>query len=106
MSQLKKWSAEQKLEIVLATIKGDITMNDICQHYRVAPSQVYAWKKQLLESGAKIFEKSSGAKKKKSDAQKAHIERQLYEKIGQLTIERDFLKKPGESTTGRTRKVN
>lgn len=93
MSQLKKWSAQQKLEIVLVAIKGDMTMNDICQHYQVSPSQVYAWKKQLLESGAKVFEKKSGSKKKKMNAQKAQVERQLYEKIGQLTVERDFLKK-------------
>lgn len=93
MSQLKKWSAQKKLEIVLAAIKSEMTMNDICQHYQVAPSQVYAWKKQLLETGAEVFEKRTNTKKKKAAIHKAEVERQLYEKIGKLTVERDFLKK-------------
>ena len=100
ISQVKKWSSMQKLEIVLVAIKGDMTMNDICQYYQVAPSRVHAWKKQLLESGATIFENKSESKKKKSEAQKAQVEHQLYEKIGQLTVERDFLKKAWKKYSG------
>jgi transposase len=92
MAQKKKWSAAAKFQIALLAIKGDITINEICTRYQVAPSQVHAWKKQLLEQGSQLFTKGD----KTRTAETADLEgkqRQLYEKIGQLTIERDFLKK-------------
>ena len=63
MGKLNKWSTKRKFEIALCTLTGDMTINEICQRYQVSPSQVYQWKKQL------------------------------HEKIGQLTVERDYLKK-------------
>lgn len=91
MSKKKKWSAAVKFEIALLAVKGDMTLNEICKRYEVAPSQVHSWKKQLLEQGAQVFNKTD-----KSIAVLAEHERSqqvLYEKIGQLTMERDFLKK-------------
>lgn len=91
MSRKKKWSAAAKFEIALAAIKNETTLNDICKRYEVSPSQVHEWKKRLLEQGTHIFEMSN-----KSNAKAAEFERKqskLYEKIGQLTVERDFLKK-------------
>lgn len=88
----KKWSPSQKFEIALLAIKGEITLNEICTRYEVSPSQVHAWKKQLLEQGAQLFSKDE-----KSTTESANkLEREqgrLYEKIGQLTVECDFLKK-------------
>lgn len=40
----KKWSPQAKLEIVLKALKSDMTMNELCQLYQVAPSQVYSLK--------------------------------------------------------------
>ena len=91
MSQKKKWSAAAKFEVALCAIKGEKTLNEICKRFGVAPSQVHAWKKQLLEQGANLF-----AKQDKAASCMGELERQqskLYEKIGQLTVERDFLKK-------------
>ncbi len=93
MAKTKKWSAAAKLEITILVLKGDLTMNEICQRYQVAPSQVYAWKKQLLEQGAELFEKANKSKKKKEASDHERTQKTLYEKIGQLTVERDFLKK-------------
>jgi transposase len=91
MSQKKKWSSAAKFEIALLAIKGETTLNEICQRFGVAPSQVHAWKKQLLEQGAQLFIKSD--KSAVTAAEFDRKERQLYQKIGQLTMERDFLKK-------------
>lgn len=98
----KKWSPPMKLKIALLALKGDRTINEICEDYKVAPSQVHAWKKLLLEEGAQLFEKASKSKatKKKASASKERTEKQLYEKIGQLTVERDFLKKTWEKIQG------
>src|SRR5438105_566009 len=91
MAKKKKWSATAKFEIALLALKGETTLNELCKRYQVAPSQVHAWKKQMLEQGAQLFGKTT-----KSVAAGATHEREvsaLYEKIGQLTVERDFLKK-------------
>ena len=92
MAQRKKWSPSAKFEIVLLVIKGETTLNEICKRYKVSPGQVQTWKKQFLEQGAEVFVKGNKGEK----ANKAELERKqskLYEKIGQLTVERDFLKK-------------
>jgi transposase len=91
MSQKKKWSSSAKFEIALLAIKGETTLNEICQCYGVAPSQVHAWKKQLLDQGAQLFIKADKGVKVAEEFERK--ERHLYQKIGQLTMERDFLKK-------------
>lgn len=99
MSKQKKWSSAKKFEIALLAIKNETTINDICKKYEVAPSQVYEWKKQLLEQGANLFEKNDKSKKATqtaiADAEKKQA--MLFEKIGKLTVERDFLKKSASS---------
>ena len=91
MAKHKKWSPTIKFEIALLALKGEQTINEICKRYEVAPTQVKDWKKQLLEQGVEIFSKAST---KAEEASKLENEQsKLYEKIGQLTVERDFLKK-------------
>lgn len=99
MARNKKWSAAAKFEIALLAIKGEKTLNEICKRYEVAPSQVHAWKKQLLEQGVGLFAKNEKA----SGATTVELERKqskLYEKIGELTVERDFLKKSWDKLPG------
>jgi len=92
MAKHKKWLPSVKFEIALLALKGETTLSDICKRYEVAPSQIKVWKKQLLEQGANLF-----VKNEKAAEEAAHkLEREqgkLYEKIGQLTVERDFFKK-------------
>lgn len=91
MSKNKKWSSAAKFEIALQALKNETTLNEICKRYDVSPSQVHAWKKQLLEQGAQLFSKSD--KTAKIIAEHEESKRVLYETVGQLTIERDYLKK-------------
>jgi transposase len=92
MSQKRKWSASQKFEIALMAIKNETTINDICKKYEVAPCQVHEWKKKLLEQGENIFVKNDKEKQTAIDDAEKKQEK-LFEKIGELTVERDFLKK-------------
>ncbi len=98
MAQKKKWSATIKFEIAVLAVKGETTLNELCKRYQVAPSQVHAWKKELLEQGAELFGK--GEKSKRIISDQEDVKKQLYEKIGQLTMERDFLKKSWERFQG------
>jgi transposase len=93
----KKYSSAFKFKVALAAAKGDKTITEICQHFEIAASLVHKWKKELLENGAELFEGSSRSNKpKKSESDKDKKIRRLYEKVGQLTVDRDFLKKSWE----------
>src|SRR5476649_1377669 len=78
-------SASFKARIALEAIRGDKTVAEITAHHEVHPNQVTTWKTQALENMAGIFGGTMVA-----DDGKEQI-RQLREKIGELTMERDFL---------------
>ena len=100
MAKNKKWSAAAKFEIVLQVLKGDCTINELCTRYQVAPSQVHAWKKQFLEQGKEVFDRKRDKAVSKTGIEKERKQSKLYETIGQLTVERDFLKKSWEKFQG------
>ncbi len=100
MAKRKKWSAAAKFEIVLQVLKGDSTLNEVCTRYEVAPSQVHTWKKQFLEQGKAVFEGKADKPINKAQSGHERKESKLYETIGQLTVERDFLKKSWEKFQG------
>ncbi len=100
MAKNKKWSSSAKFEIVLQAIKGEITLNEVCERYKVAPSQVHAWKKHFLEQGQAVFENKQKNASTKALADHESKKSLLYEKIGQLTVERDYLKKSWDKFQG------
>ena len=81
----KNHSDAFKFKVAAATIKGDRTIEDLCQEFGVAASQIYAWKKHLMENGEKVF-----ADKRRKENQKETVDK-LHKVIGQLALERDFL---------------
>ena len=81
MGKQSKWSASQKFEIALLALKNETTINDICKKYEVAPSQVYEWKKQLLEQGADLFGRNDKSKKV-ATVNDEREKNKLYAKIG------------------------
>lgn len=91
MSKLtrKTYTAEFKAKVALEAVKGKLTVNQIAKTYSVHPNQVSSWKKQLLESLPEIFARSNG----NSDKSREELEAHLYQQIGQLKVELDWLKK-------------
>lgn len=86
--QRRRHSAAFKAKVALEAIKGDKTAAQLASQYEVIPTQISAWKKELLENSPQLFE--SKAKKAEDKAERTGS---LYEEIGRLKMELDWLKK-------------
>ena len=82
-------SARFKFKVALEAAKELKTVSQIASEYRVNPSQVSKWKKQLQSQGASIFE----TKVDGSQPQQEKKEAELYEQIGRLKVDLDWLQK-------------
>ena len=74
-----------KAKVALAAIKGDKPLAELSEHFDVHPNQISEWKQQLMESAPDVFGSPPKAKTAEPDL------KMLYAKIGQLTLENDFL---------------
>ena len=85
-SQRKKHPAKFKAKVAVEAIKGNRTVSDLAAVYNVHPSQIHHWKKQALEGLPEVFDGSPAPKQE-------DLSTKLYEEIGRLKVELDWLKK-------------
>lgn len=85
----KAHSATFKSKVALEAVKELKTVNLLASEYEVHPNQIGLWKKQLKENAADIFSLKRGKARKNKEVEEA----KLYEEIGRLKIELDWLKK-------------
>lgn len=90
----RSFTPEFKAKVALEALKEQETLNQIASRCDVLPAQVAQWKKQLLESLPEAF---SRQRRTEDEGKRRQMkEDRLYRKIGQLKVERDFLKKKSE----------
>ena len=85
----KSHTAAFKAQVALAAVKGDKTVSELASLHGVHPTLVHAWKKQLVSNAEELFH--NGAKTASADQEV--LQAQLYEQIGRLKTELDWLKK-------------
>jgi transposase len=89
----KAHAAAFKAQVALAALKGDKTVNELASQHAVHPTLIHAWKKQLLAGAEDLFSNGSKAAAEDHEA----VQAQLYEQIGRLKMELDWLKKKAAS---------
>lgn len=87
--QRQKFTAELKAKVALDTIRNDLTIPEISKKYNVHPTQIQRWKAELLANAQNMFGKEKSETSQVDEKKLAVLER----KVGQLTMENDFLKK-------------
>jgi transposase-like protein len=84
-----RYSAQFKFQLALEAAKGLKTINELASEHSVHPNQVSEWKRQLLEAGNTIFSRGGGGFQREQQEQEVA----LYEHIGRLKMELEWLKK-------------
>ena len=90
MKKRQMHSNKFKSQVALSALKNDSTIAEICSRYSVGSSRVHSWKKQAVEKLWMVFEKSNQQPNNKESEQEL---KNLYEQVGRLKIENDYLKK-------------
>jgi len=84
----RRFSAQFKFKVALEAVKGVKTLSELASEHGVHPNVISNWKQQLLKEGAEIFSRNSGNQQNGEGA-----EADLYEQIGRLKMELEWLKK-------------
>lgn len=85
----KRYSAEFKAKVAVEAIKGEQTISELGSRYGLHPNMITNWKRLALENMAELFSSKAERFRTTDDTQI----KDLHAKIGQLTVERDFLAK-------------
>ena len=88
----KKHGVDFKAKVALAAVREDSTVAELSSRYGVHASQIHAWKKTVIDGVGSLFAKGRGAASETAAADDVRLAK-LYEKIGELTVERDFFAK-------------
>ncbi len=89
MAKRRNFSAAFKAKVALEALRGDQTLAELAARHKVHPNLIAKWKRQAGEGMVEVF---SGRPARRDGAHEAEV-KELHAKIGELTIEKDFLSK-------------
>jgi putative transposase len=90
MGQVRKnHSKEFKAKVALEAVKGVQSLSELASRYKIHPTQIAQWKKHLVEGAPRMFERGGSGRALDAEALTAP----LYQEIGRLKMEVDFLQK-------------
>ena len=89
MAKRRNFSAEFKAKVALEALSGAYTLAELAKRHDVHPNMISGWKQKAKEGLADVFDKKAD----RSEAAREAEVKELHAKIGQLTVERDFLSK-------------
>jgi len=97
-----KYSAEYKAKIVLEILREELSISEIASRENINKNQLQNWKREFIENSARVFSQNKIERDSKKEVLEA-IEREqtLMAKVGQLTLEVDFLKKKHDQICGK-----
>ncbi len=95
--QRRRHSPEFKAKVALEAIKNQKTINEIASEYSLHPNQVSAWKQELLQGLESLFRQPHSKDQREHEA----LQAELYEQIGRLNMELEWLKKKAARFTDR-----
>jgi len=87
--QRRSYSAQFKFKVALEAVSGTKTISQLSSQYQVHPNRIGQWKRHLLDGGAEIFTNDQAGQKRKQDT----LETDLFEQIGRLEMEPEWVKK-------------
>mgnify|MGYP002681853849 CR=1 FL=1 len=85
----RRFTAEFKFKVALEAAKGLKTLNELASEHGIHPNQISEWKRALLENGPTVFSNTDARKQQQQEV----LQAELYEQIGRLKMELEWLKK-------------
>ncbi len=95
-------TAEFKAQVVLELLREEKTVNELAAKHQLSPVLISRWKAEFMERAAEVFKKGPSEAEKELEAKEEHIA-DLERKVGQLTVEVDWLKKKSTELLDRKR---
>jgi transposase len=80
----RSWTAQQKLEIVLAGLRGDVSVKELCRQHEIAETLYYSWRERLLEGGREAL---AGKQERRGERELKRRIAQLERTLGRKTYE-------------------
>lgn len=97
MAKRRQFTDEFRAKVALEALREEMTLPELARKYDVHPNQISTWKRKAIENMADIF---SSKKEKQKDNHEAEI-KELHAKIGELTVENDFLSRAFSRSLGK-----
>jgi transposase len=101
----KTYKPEEKANIVLEILREESTVNEIAQKYGVSPQLISRWRTEFLDNMSVVFDKKASETEKLKQEYEAEKE-DLFNQIGQLTVELNWLKKKQQQVSDWKKKRN